>query len=1180
MTFVKAVLFLALLLAFGLSPTHLLAQRTTATLFGNVTDSSGAVVAHASVAITNVETNVSYSGTTNDAGEYRFDLVPVGTYSVAVTSNNFKKYIQSAVPLSVNQEQRLDVMLSAGAAEETITVSADPPQLDLESATVERTLEAHEVENLPILDRDIYNLLNLVPGVQNNQVQGNTLGFNQQVLQLNGGTTADNTGTVSYYLDGGLNMTALRMTGNDMPNPEAIAEFNVQSSNYDATYGRMSSGVVTALTKSGANSFHGSAYEFNRNTDFDASNPINVGGGVGIVHRNMFGVTAGGPIRRDRTFFFGEYGGVRQIKPYTLAGATLPTTAEMQGNFSAYLPAGATASSKCGGTATSFVVCSPFTKKPYLNAAGKPTNIVTDAEDATAKNVLAYVSLFNNGTLNGYPTYNGQISQPYQTDEYLMKVDHQLGSKHRLTASYFYIVGDRTIPSGSTVSLPWVNQTQHWTQNLANASDTYTINDKTVNQFYLNFSRLIGSRANTVNANMAATSSSNPLNTGRESLSAFGSNIAVQGPASLAQLAISGRFTLGNAIDGPVAGTDFYSARDLFVWNKGKHSLTLGGEFSLNKDDQITDLNNYGVFTFSSSTSARTGNAMSDFYLGLPGTQTQDEPVDAIDNSFFYSLFVQDNWRIRPNLTLNLGVRWDVQTAPTDPQNKEATFQTGGQTSYNSSLPVSTLNPNMPAGMLVAGDPSVPRGTIANSFAHFSPRLGLAWDPFGKGRTSVRASAGIFWGGISGNEWNASSNYYPFSLRYTFATQGSVTNPYCAPTAAAAACTTSDSPFPFSYTKGAVNPIPSNGTIEGAMPNFVWPSTYQLTSSLQQQVTRRMAFGLAYVGSMSRHLPMSIDYNYPVFNTTTPTANSSSTVLARRPFYSATPVNSAGKATQLLGVVYGVSSNQTSNYNALQATFSQQVAKGVSFNGFYTFSKNLDSGVLNSSTPSSSSGEEDYANPKFDRGLDDYDTRNVFGMSIVWEPKYFHDGNRVVAATLDGWHISSVISLHSGMPFNITTGSDNNQDGNTTDRPTLVAGANPMVTGNSRNSRSALAKEYFNPSFWTASTTVAEPTGTVFCGYSTSAPSGCPGIGPGGSDGALRRDAYYGPGYRDVDLSLFRDFQIYESMKLQARAEASNALNMVNLGQPAANLSSAAAGTITAQQGNMREIQLGLRLTF
>jgi hypothetical protein len=1173
-TFRNAAILVPVMLMMLLIPGAMVAQKTTASLFGTVQDGSGAVIPQATITITNTDTGVSLSTTSGGDGLYRFELVPIGNYSMTVTEQGFNKFVQKSISLSVNQEQRLDATLKAGNVEETVTVNSEPAQLNLESATIQKTLESHEVENLPIPDRNLYNLLSLIPGVQNNCLGStgctSSLGFNQQVLQMNGGTTADNTGTVSYYLDGGLNMTFVRMTGNDMPSPEAIAEFNVLTSNYDATYGRMSSGVVTAITKSGTNQFHGSAYEYNRNTDFNASNPIIQGGGTPILHRNMFGATVGGPIKRNKTFFFSEYSGLRQVSPYIFSGgAQLPGfTGGMTGggpatgDFSAFLPANALATAKCGGTATAFVVCNPLTGKPYTSDGVHASNIIPQGQiDPTALAIMNYLKGFENSTTTvvnsstnqsiSVPVFIGQEPQQRNSDEFLLKGEHQINDAQRLTLSYFYIKGHVQTQAATNSTVPWVMQIQDWTQHSANMSHTWTINNAMVNQVYGNFLRLVGSRANSINMGKNQ----------RTSLSSLGSNQLVQGPASLSQIAVSGYFTLGNSIDGPEAGTDLYAVRDLFAYNKGSHSVTFGGEVSLNKDTQLTDLNNYGVFNFASTSTARTGNALSDFVAGYANSQTQDAPVDALDNSWFYALFAQDNWRVRPNLTINLGVRWDVQTAPTDPQNKESTFVPGQQ---------STVNPNMPLGLLVVGDKGVGRGTVPTSFNHFSPRIGLAWDPFGKGKTSVRASGGIFWGGISGNEWNASSNYYPFSLRYTFPSPGTLTSPY----------KNSPSPFPYTYTPGSVAPIVNGGSVEGAVPGFVWPSTYQLTASIQQQITNAMALSVAYVGSLARHLPISMDLNYPVFNFTTPTANTTASVNSRRPYYNQTSKNSAGQLTQQLAQIWGVSSNQTSNYNALQATIQQRMTKNVTFNGFYTWSKNIDSNVLNSATPSSTSSAVDYVTPGAEKGHSDFDQRHVFSMSVVWVPNYFHDSNPVVRNVLNGWHVSGIVNLHTGNPFNITTGSDNNQDGDTVDRPSLMPGANPMSTQN-RSSRSALAAQYFNPSLWTASATPA-PAGTQFCGYSTSNPTGCQGVGPGGSNGSLQRMNYYSPGFRNVNASLFRDFAIWETMVLQARAEASNVFNLVNLGAPGTNLSSATAGKITTQStgANMRQIQLGLRLSF
>jgi hypothetical protein len=1094
------------------------AQGTTATLFGNVADKTGAVIPGAQVTATNVDTNHATTVPSNGAGEYRIDLLPVGRYTLSVTATGFEKFVQANVALTVDQQARVDVALTPGGESTTVTVTEEPPAINLDNATVGRTIETQEVDKLPIVDRNVYSLFNLVAGVQSNSF-GNTLGYPQQVVQINGGTTGNNTGTVSYYLDGGLNMTALRNTGNQVPNPEAIAEFNVETSNYNATYGRMSSGVVNVLTKTGTNSFHGSLYEFNRNTDFNAT-PFN-STSKQPFHRNSFGGVLGGPIVKNRTFFFGEYSGLRLSQGTHLTGSVLPTTSggttglgEAGGDFSQFLPTTSGAITTCTQTlsaadkaAGDFIVCNPTTRKPFAG------NVITTTLDPAAQAVLKALPAANTnlGTLT--PSYNGFITLPSHSNEYMGKIDHQLTPRQRIEGMYFYLTGSNTIQAGSG-NLPWAYQLQTYSQHNVNLSDTFTISPNKINQTWVTYTRLFGGRNN---------SPSTPLTN-------FGSSFAAQGPPSLPQITVTGYFTLSNAIGGPEAGTNFYSARDLFIYNVGKHSLSLGGEASLNKDVQLTLLNNYGVFGFSSSTSARSGNALSDFILGYQATQTQDAPVTAIDNSFFYSAFAQDDWRILRNLTLNIGLRWDVQTPPTDPQNKESTFVAGKQ---------STVNPLMPNGELVVGDAGVTRGTVPIRFQHFSPRLGLAWDPYGNGRTSVRASAGLFWGSVSGNEWNASSNYYPFSLRYTFPVVGTLSNPYL----------NSPSPFPYVYTPGAVKPIVTGGSIEGAAPNFEWPYTYQLTASVQQQMNKNLVVTIAYVGALARDLPFSNDINYPVFNAASPASNASSNVLARRPY-----------DTGVLGQIFAVQSNETANYNAMQVTFQQRVTKGISFNGFYTFSKTLDSEALDSGT-----APEDFSIPKLEKGPSNFDQRHAFVTSVVWTPNYDFS-SRLVKQVVNGWSLSTIVKLYSGPAFNVTTGSDNNLDGNTTDRPNLIGSF--YNTAVNRKSRSQLDKQFFNKA--------------AFCSYSVTAPTACLGAGSAGQDGTSERNGYYGPAQRDVDMALFRTFNIVGRVQLEGRAEVSNVFNLVTLGNPNATLSSATVGTITAQAGgfNMREIQLGMRLKF
>ena len=1103
--------------ALCLSP-MLHAQLTTATLIGIVTDSTGAVVAGAKVTAVNVDTHFRSTVVSTSSGDYRIDLLPIGTYSLTVESAGFEKFVQTNIPLTVNQQARVDASMKLGATDQTITITDEPRQINLENATVGRTIEANEVNDLPIVDRNAYSLLPLIPGVQSNSF-GNTLGFPQQVVQINGSTTESNTGAVSYYLDGGLDMTAVRMTGNQLPNPEALAEFNVQTSNYNATYGRMSSGVVSAITKSGTNQFHGALYEFHRETNFNSD----AWGATtrAPVHRNYFGGVLGGPVVRDRTFFFFDYSGFRSISSALRNTAILPTAAEAAGNFSAYLPtttSGSTTTciaqtslSAADQSAGHFIVCNPTTRKPYAN------NIITDPLDKAALNVLKVFPSANAGTTLA-PKWIGYIPMPATYNEYMGKIDHKLTGRQQLTGSYFYLKGQNTIQAGSG-NLPWTDQLQQYALHVINLSDTITISSNKIDQTWVTYTRSFGGRVNVPDSQLSNV----PADT---TLTNFGSAFAIQGKPNLPQITVTNYFTLSNAIDGPTAGTNFYSVRHLFIWNKGSHSLSLGGEASLNKDILLTDLNNYGVWGFQQSTTSRTGNALSDYLLGLANSQTQDAPVTAIDNSFFYSAFAQDDWRILRNLTINAGLRWDVQTPPTDPQNKESTFVPGQQ---------STVNPAMPLGELVPGDAGITRGIVPIRFQHISPRLGFAWDPFGNGKTSVRGAGGIFYGGVSGNEWNSTSNYYPFTLRYTFGVPGTLSNPY----------SKTVSPFPFIYTPGNVKAAAAGTSIFGMAPDFQWPYTYQVTGSVQQELSKSTVFGITYVGSLARNLVWGVDRNYPVFNVTTPSANTTTNVNNRR------PINT-------LGSINAQQSRATSNYNALQVTFSKRMSNSVSVNGYYAWTKTMESYGLDGGTT------EDNNDLALEKGPTNTDQRNLFVTAVVWKPNYFKGHGWLLDTTLDGWTISPIVKLYSGSPYTVTTGVDNNADGSSPDRANQIG--NPYNSTISHGSRALEIKRWFDPS--------------AFCSYTLANPTACPGTGPAGSDGTSQRNGYYGPAQNDVDLAILRDFNLHESFKLQIRGEATNVFNMVSLNGPNGAINISGTTNQITGAAAMRQIQIGARLTF
>jgi hypothetical protein len=1055
----------------GFTAISLAAQVTTTTLVGTVTDKTGALVVDAKVTATNNGTNLQRSVKTNGEGEYRIEFLPVGEYSLVVEAAGFKKFVHAGVVLAIAETARVDAVMDVGSTGETVEVSAAAPIVNTSVPELGRTVENREIVDLPIVNRNVYTLLDLTPGVQRND-NSIVLGYPEQRTLINGGMDGG-AGSVNYFLDGGVNITGLRNTGNILPNPDAIQEFRVQTNNYNAEYGRFASGVVNVVTKSGTNRFHGSAFEFLRNTILNANTWGNTTTGTPPLHRNQFGATFGGPIRKDKTFFFASYGGLRQNTSSFLNGAIVPTDLERQGNFSQ----------------SAVKPVNPVTHAAF------PGNIITTPDPVAMAIINQFIPRANVGTNK----WQGFVPSPYNTNEFLGKIDHALTGHHQLTASYFETSGTNTVVPGG--NLPWSRQQFTWRQHEANLSDTWSISSDKINQVWLTYTRNFAGR----------------LNVPQITLASLGSLQTVQGTPSLSQIGVTGFFSLTQAIAGPVAGTNFYSARDTFSYNRGRHAFKFGGEFSLDKDIQQTLLNNYGVFTFNGVVSK---NALADFELGLPSSLSQDAPVTAYTNSWYTAIFAQDDFRIHPRLILNLGLRWDVQTPPTDPQNKESTYVPGAH---------STVNPAAPTGLLFPGDPGITRGIISTAWNHVSPRVGFAWDPFGDGKTAIRGGAGIFYGSLSGNEWNTTSNFEPFAIRLTFTNNNSATKSTGATLSNPYRGLAGGDPFP--YTGQFV----TGGSIFGASPNFHWPYTYQLNFTVQRQFTSTLAVQASYVGSLSHDLPFSVDLNYPTFAGAT-----STNIQPRRP-------------NPAFGQVLSMQSGQTASYNGLQISATQRTSRHVSFNAFYIFSKTLDSVQLQTSTTQAL--VQDFTNMAADRGRADTDMRHQLVISMIWQPDYYSGGNSVIRHIANGWSISPIMKWHSGFPFTVLNGKDANLDGNGTDRAQLV--------GDPHNGFCPNSSEVGSSACWFNTTAFVQNQPT----------NGAP------VDGNSPRNFLNQPGYRDVDLAIFRTFKFNERFNMQFRGEALNVFNIVSLNGPNATAGTATFGQITSAQ-TMRQLQLGLRLAF
>ncbi len=1152
-------------------------QQITGSIVGTVKDPQGAVVSSANVKATNADTGFARTVPTNGYGEFRVDYLPVGNYTVEASAPNFKKFVQKNVVLSVDQTQTLEILLEVGAQTQTVTVTEAPPTVDTSDAEMGRTISAAEIVGLPLVNRNAYAELSLTPGVMANSMsqQSNpsgtpnfVIGLPSTDVQVNGSIDGGNP-EVSFYLDGGLNINGIRNYGNQLPNPDALEEFRVETSDFSAQYGHMSAAVVTAVTKSGTNQFHGALFEFNRNTDFNAfpwnAPKNNLGQFINApYHRNQFGGVIGGPIMKDKAFFFFSYGGLRQVVGAFESGGRVPTAAERLGDFTGDLPSASNAKVSNYGS-TPFTVDTPGTKT-QVDGTNASSGCTVAALNCVPKSLLdpAAVAIMGGTNSNasiplpnaplGTSTTNlqwiGYFTGPTNENEYLAKYDQVLSDKDHVAATYFFVRTTQNGFGGGNVA-PWTINESYTNQTNANVSDVHTFGPTTANQAWLSYTRAAGGRVNLPTVNVGQ----------------LGSAYTIQGPSTLPNLAVSGYFTAGVSLAGPVTASDFYSLRDMVSMTKGKHSLFYGGELALDKGMFVGNLYNYGQFSFASSAPTTTGNALSDFATGMLSSMEQDTPYHTLMSAWHTAVFFQDNYRITPRFTANLGIRWDIDTPPVESSNLTAAF-IPSKAALTSSGGVggteSTVIPSAPAGMFFPGDSGVGRGIISTKYHHIAPRIGFAWDPFGDGKTAIRAGAGVFYGTTSGNEWNQPGNANPYAVRQTFGSVNSMSNPY-ATTMVNGTASSFPTGDPFPYTFNPKSPrflLPAS--IESIGTKVQWPYIYQFNLAVQRQLPMQIAVTAAYVGTLSRDVPTMTDGNYAPYVPGIAGESSGSAGTggynARRPY----DQNATGTGT--LGQNIFLITNQTASYHSLQLMANRRMTNHVMVGGFYVWSHAIQS------SNESAIGQmtaQDFNNLWEEKGPMDADRRSVANINGSWNIDYYHGKNFFMTQVVNGWTISPVWVLQSGSPFSVTTGSDKNDDSANANRPDLVSGTNAFL--DPHRGRPAAAAEWFNTEAFIAN-----------------GPGVAGGIGPGGADGNAPRDYLRNPGYRDVDLGIFRDIHFGEGITFQLRGEATNAFNLVSLNGPGSSGPPTTAGGVPTSSSfavitgaaSPRIIQVGGRLTF
>ena len=1056
-----------------------LAQTTTASLSGTVSDSSGGVVPGAKVVATNIDTANARATTSNAAGNYTLPLLPIGRYKIEVSFTGYKKYEQSPVTLEVGATLTLDPKLEVGAVSETIEVTAEANIVETTKPGLGSMVTNKEIDALPLVNRDIYTLLTLTAGVDTTDTAADNFGSPQQVTVVNGSPNSG-IGSVNYSLDGGSNTNGLRNTGNSAPNPDAIQEFRVTTNSYPADEGRFAGGSVTMVTKSGTNQWHGTLFEFLRNNQINARRwlPGQSNLTVDALHRNQFGGTLGGPIVKNKTFIFGSYSGLRERTNIFANTATPFTAIERTGDLS-----------RSPGTAPvdSLAANAPF-----------PGRIIPASRfDPVAVKILStYVPLPN--LANG--NFESQIPHPRDTDELIFKGDHNLSTNHRLTASLFYSKGSDLV--GLLGNLPWVSRDFTWSQYNYNLSDTWIVAPNKINELRASYIRNFGGRTNYPGI----------------SLGDLGSKYQIQGPPSLPQIQVAGRFNLNSAIPGPVAGSNQYQIRDVFSYTSNRHNIRIGGELILEKMIHDTLLNNYGNFSFTTNNPRGTRNATADFLMGLPATMNQDAPTTKINNSWYSAMFIQDDWRPSNRLTVNLGLRWDIQTPPTDPFDRYLTYVPGAK---------SVVVPSAPAGLLFPGDKGVARGIIGIPWGNVSPRLGFAWDPKGDRKTAIRGAAGIFFGSMSGNQWNSSSDNQPFAIRQQFNDVYTLSDPYRLQPGGVA-------PFPYSYSPGTPKFI-APSAIVGIDLGYKSPYSYQMNFAIQRQVTQTVSVTAAYVSTLTHRIPAIPDQNYPVLTPTATTAN----VNARRPYLPGV-LSTVGLTKSILN----------SAYHGFQLTADKRMSKRFTVRGFYTFGKSLDFINTQNSTQQQAT---DWNNIGLDRGRTNGDRRHNAVLSGLWDISYFNRSKNLPLRWIaGGWSAAMIASLRSGTPLTVTAGTDFNLDGNNNDRPDLIG--DPKMNPN--RTRDEVVNQWFNiAAFSRTNAAIRNFAGTA------------------------GRNILDGPGMKNFDMTLARNIRVTEKKSFQFRMEGTNFFNIVNLGNPGANANANTFGKVTNARP-MRQLQLGLKFLF
>lgn len=1115
------------LLVFGVT-THTNAQGM-ARISGIVTDSSGAVIPSAQVTATQADTGLASIALANAAGEYIFPSLAPTTYNIVATAPGFTTFVQKAVRLEADQAVTVNARLNVGAASQSVTVTTAASQVDTTTATLSQVIGQQQVNELPLNGRNAAQLVTLSAGVLpapniSSIDQGNTKTFPVVVLITVNGARTNQT---NFLLDGGNNVDEYTNVNAPFPFPDALQEFSVQTSNYQAEYGQNAGGVVNIITKSGTSQYHGDVFEYLRNRVFNAHDHFSTvtnANGVLVPYtdplkRNQFGGTIGGPVgiphlwKMKQGFFFAGYQAsrLRDTSASTSSDSSLPSTANQAGLFT-FTSIGVPTTSNCiVDPSASPKQCFPFTQ---VSGNVWQATIPTNRFDKASLALLKYIPVASAG---GTPfSYLQPNSQNY--DEAVGKYDQTLTSEDHMTMRYyldkFHLVGVLN-PANY---LTYQDQSDITYQS-ALVSETHTFTTHVINNAILSYQRegsVRGPLPGGINANT------------------LGVNIWQPSFPSFQSISVSGNFSFGQNPHAAFARSNMTLADDVH-WVKGSHDLAFGFHGEVARVDVVNQNGQPGQFSFASTT---TNNAMASFFLGYMSSFSQSSGQFQDDRAKFIGLYAQDSWKATPRLTLNYGLRWE----PFIPQTADGRMGQFNPTAYASGQ-FSKAYPNAPLGLLFPGD-GIPAAGVRSNYKNFMPRLGFAWDVFGKSTTSVRGGAGMFFdtrmNDLFNNGWIGSN---PFVETY------SVSNP----TAIDATATFSNpygkaaNPFPVQIPLPPNTPFPTPIGVITFDPsgNFQTPLMYDWNLAIEHQFTPGFSSQFAYVGSHGTHIFTTTELNPSRQTGSTDTAGNEQARRSYTNFSNISESNMGGNTS----------------FQSMQFTLRKRISYGLTATFNYTWSKSLDNIPYNTAVTSAGAGQANVLPiympnyKQLDYGPSDFDHRNNISFSYSWNFPRMQTGFRAIHAVVNGWQTSGVTTIHSGDPLNITVGADRSLAGQGTamDVPNRIGngyGGNACAFG---VSATTTCVGYLDP------TAFATPALDTF--------------------GNLKKDSFVGPRYVDWDGSLTREFPIKDATRLNFRAEYFNLLNHTNLGDPNLSQTSASFGRIGSDI-SPRVAQLSLKLLF